>query len=51
VGCVLLVLLFQGSTRFTEMLTAAKYPAYKAYQRTVPMLVPWPPATASWKDE
>ena len=43
VGAALLTLLFQGSTRFTEELTLAKYPAYAAYQRTTSMLLPWPP--------
>lgn len=41
-GAALLTLLFQGSTRFTEELTLAKYPAYLEYQRTTSMLVPWP---------
>ncbi|MFT4085832.1 MAG: DUF1295 domain-containing protein [Gordonia sp. (in: high G+C Gram-positive bacteria)] len=43
VGAVLLTLLFIGSTRFTESISASKYPAYAAYQRRVSMLVPWPP--------
>jgi steroid 5-alpha reductase family enzyme len=41
VGAVLLVLLFQGSTMFTEYITAAKYPEYKVYQTQVSRLVPW----------
>ncbi len=42
-GAVLLTLLFQGSTAFTERLTLEKYPAYAEYQRTTSRLVPWPP--------
>jgi steroid 5-alpha reductase family enzyme len=41
-GALLLTLLFQGSTRFTEELTLAKYPEYADYQRTTPMLLPRP---------
>ncbi|KAJ0388859.1 hypothetical protein ATCC90586_010545 [Pythium insidiosum] len=29
----MLVLLFQGSTAFTEYITVRKYPAYRAYQQ------------------
>lgn len=43
VGAVLLVLLFQGSTAFTESLSLAKYPAYADYQRTTSRLLPLPP--------
>lgn len=43
VGAALLSLLFIGSTIFTESITAAKYPAYREYQRSTSMLVPWPP--------
>lgn len=42
-GPILLTLLFQGSTRLTEQLSAAKYPAYADYQRTTSRLVPWFP--------
>ncbi|KAJ3135577.1 hypothetical protein HK101_004112 [Irineochytrium annulatum] len=42
-GPTLLTLLFQGSTAFTEMLTASKYPLYKIYQRHTPALFPLPP--------
>ena len=42
-GAVLLTLLFQGSTWFTERLTLAKYPEYAAYQRTTSRLLPLPP--------
>ena len=43
VGPVLLTLLFQGSTNFTEQLTAQKYPAYARYQQTTSRLLPWFP--------
>jgi steroid 5-alpha reductase family enzyme len=42
-GAVLLTLLFQGSTWFTERLTLAKYPAYRDYQETTSQLIPWFP--------
>lgn len=42
VGAVLLILLFQGSTRFTEEISASKYPAYEEYRRAVPALLPRP---------
>jgi steroid 5-alpha reductase family enzyme len=41
-GAILLTLLFQGSTSFTERLTLRKYPAYGDYQRTTPRLLPRP---------
>jgi steroid 5-alpha reductase family enzyme len=44
-GAVLLTLLFDGSTRFTEAITKKKYPAYAAYQRTTSRLFPLPPKT------
>ena len=43
-GVVLLVLLFQGSSRVTEVISSAKYPAYARYQKRVSMLVPLPPS-------
>lgn len=43
VGPLLLSLLFQGSTAFTERITAAKYPQYAQYQRRVSRLLPLPP--------
>jgi steroid 5-alpha reductase family enzyme len=43
VGPVLLVLLFHGSTVFTESITAGRYPAYAAYQQRVARVLPWPP--------
>lgn len=42
IGAVLLTLLFDGSTRFTEAITTKKYPAYAAYQRTTSRLIPLP---------
>ena len=46
VGPVLLTLLFDGSTRFTEAITAGRYPSYADYQRTTSRWIPWPPRTA-----
>ncbi|AKF02924.1 DUF1295 domain-containing protein [Sandaracinus amylolyticus] len=43
VGAVLLSLLFQGSTTFTEQITVSKYPAYREYQKTTSRLLPMPP--------
>jgi len=48
-GPVLLTLLFQGSTSFTESITISKYPAYKKYQQTTSRLIPWFPAPLSSK--
>lgn len=42
-GAVLLTLLFDGSTRFTEWITVSKYPSYAVYQRTTSRWIPWPP--------
>ncbi len=39
-GTVLLTLLFQGSTWFTERLTLAKYPAYSRYRTATPRFLP-----------
>jgi steroid 5-alpha reductase family enzyme len=43
-GCLLLVALFQGSSRTSENIQLAKYPDYPEYQRTVPRFLPWPKA-------
>jgi steroid 5-alpha reductase family enzyme len=43
-GCFQLVLLFQGSTNFSESITAEKYPAYRKYQQEVSQTIPWFPA-------
>ncbi len=45
VGALLLVVLFKGSSDFSEAISASKYEAYKEYQRTVPRFVPW----TKWK--
>lgn len=39
-GCVLLILLFQGSANFSENISASKYPKYKDYQKRVPKFIP-----------
>jgi steroid 5-alpha reductase family enzyme len=39
-GPVVLSLLFYGSTRFTEEISASKYPEYRDYQARVPAIVP-----------
>ncbi|KAK0646595.1 hypothetical protein B0T16DRAFT_413830 [Cercophora newfieldiana] len=40
VGPSFLIMLFQGSTWLTELITAGKYPEYRDYQRSVGMFVP-----------
>lgn len=40
IGAALLVLLFQGSTAFTESITAGKYPEYSEYQAQIGRIVP-----------
>lgn len=42
-GAAVLSLLFAGSIRFTEQISASRHPGYAAYQRTTSVLVPWPP--------
>lgn len=42
-GPVLLTLLFQGSTSFTEKISVRRYPSYADYQRVTSRLIPWPP--------
>lgn len=46
VGAFLLTALFIGSTRFTEEISASKYPDYVAYQRRTSALIPWFPRRA-----
>lgn len=42
-GPIFLIMLFQGSTWLTELLSAQKYPEYVYYQRKVAMFIPiWP---------
>lgn len=40
-GAALLIILFKGSSDFSEGIAAAKYPAYKAYQQHVPRFLPF----------
>ncbi len=40
IGCLLLILLFQGSSNFSEEISAEKYPEYKNYQKKVPRFIP-----------
>lgn len=39
-GAVLLAILFYGSSKFSEEITASKYPTYAAYQKTVSRFIP-----------
>ncbi len=39
-GCLLLIILFQGSSDFSESISAEKYPLYKQYQETVGRFLP-----------
>jgi len=39
-GAILLVLLFLGSSDFSEKISAGKYPGYSEYQRRVPRFLP-----------
>lgn len=49
-GAVLLTLLFDGSTRFTEAISRSRYPSYAAYQKTTSRLVPWFPRAQAIND-
>ena len=40
-GTISLTLLINGSTAFTEWVSAGKYPKYKEYQKTTSRLIPW----------
>jgi steroid 5-alpha reductase family enzyme len=40
-GCLLLLILFKGSSDFSEEISAQKYPEYKAYQKRVPRFIPF----------
>jgi steroid 5-alpha reductase family enzyme len=40
-GCLLLVILFKGSSDFSEELSAKKYPEYKKYQKKTPRFIPF----------
>jgi steroid 5-alpha reductase family enzyme len=39
-GAILLVLLFWGSSSFSESISAGKYPEYKEYKKRVPRFIP-----------
>ncbi len=41
VGALLLVLLFKGSSDFSESISAGKYPDYTKYQQSVPRFIPF----------
>jgi steroid 5-alpha reductase family enzyme len=45
-GAILLILLFVGSTTFTESITRSKYPEYAEYQATTSPIIPWPPRSS-----
>ncbi len=40
-GCLLLIVLFQGSSGFSEEISAGKYPEYEGYRRRVPRFLPF----------
>jgi steroid 5-alpha reductase family enzyme len=40
-GCLLLVVLFQGSSNFSEEISAGKYPEYAGYQKRVSRFIPF----------
>lgn len=40
-GAILLVLLFLGSSNFSETISSGKYPGYKNYIKRVPRFIPW----------
>lgn len=42
-GCLLLILLFRGSSAFSEEISAGKYPSYTEYQQRVARFLPLPP--------
>ena len=41
VGCILLIILFKGSSDFSEEISANKYTEYKKYQASVPRFIPF----------
>jgi steroid 5-alpha reductase family enzyme len=41
VGFLLLIILFKGSSDFSEEISASKYPEYKTYQENVPRFIPF----------
>ena len=40
VGALLLLILFQGSSNFSEEISSSKYPEYSEYQKRVPRFIP-----------
>lgn len=40
-GCLLLLVLFQGSSDFSEEISSGKYPEYATYQKKVSRFIPW----------
>lgn len=40
-GCMLLLILFKGSSDFSENISAGKYPGYKEYQKRVARFIPF----------
>jgi len=40
-GCLLLIILFKGSSDFSEEISAKKYPKYKEYQAKTPRFIPF----------
>ena len=40
-GRVLLIVLFLGSSRFGEEISASKYPEYATYRKRVSKFIPW----------
>lgn len=40
-GAILLILLFKGSSDFSEAISVSKYPGYKAYQKSTPRFLPF----------
>jgi steroid 5-alpha reductase family enzyme len=49
-GCILLMILFRGSSAFSEEISAGKYPEYRSYQRRVPRFVPLKVLTRGSRD-
>ena len=41
IGCILLVILFKGSSDFSESISESKYPEYKDYKKTTPRFLPF----------
>ena len=40
-GALLLIVLFNASSKFSEEISVSKYPGYKKYQESVPRFIPW----------